>query len=138
LRPNEVCTLDESAAAYNVSVNQPMKVGQQAAHAGEMHTVRGQRGGIWLARALEAINVGVVLRRTEPDLHIAPCFGSGTACCIEPSYVLQGALGDALTAFLAVLDGNEPRGRHPCEAPIICVIMVGTRRTGTTLVDSRQ
>jgi Rrf2 family nitric oxide-sensitive transcriptional repressor len=104
LRPNEVCTIDEIAAAYNVSVDQLMKVGQQAAHAGEVHTVRGQRGGIRLARALEAINVGVVLRRTEPDLHIAPCFGSGTACCIEPSYVLQGALGDALTTFLAMLD----------------------------------
>jgi Rrf2 family nitric oxide-sensitive transcriptional repressor len=44
------------------------------------------------------------VRRTEPDLHIAPCFGAGAACCIQPACVLQGALGDALAAFFEVLD----------------------------------
>ena len=104
LRPNELCTIDEIAEAYAISANHLMKVVQQAAQAHEVHTVRGQHGGIRLARAPETINIGTVLRRTEPDLHIAPCFASGTACCIQPACVLQGALGDALAAFMAVLD----------------------------------
>jgi Rrf2 family transcriptional regulator, nitric oxide-sensitive transcriptional repressor len=105
LRPDRLCTIDEIAGAYDISANHLMKVVQQAAQAGEIHTLRGQRGGMRLARAPETINIGTVLRRTESDLHIAPCFGSGTACCIQPACVLQGALGDALAAFMAVLDG---------------------------------
>jgi Rrf2 family transcriptional regulator, nitric oxide-sensitive transcriptional repressor len=68
-------------------------------------TVRGQHGGMRLARPPEEINVGTVVRRTEPDLHIAPCFGDDTTCCIQPACVLQGALQDALAAFMTVLDG---------------------------------
>ena len=50
-----------------------MKVVHQAAQAGEVQTVRGQHGGLRLAGAPETINLGTVVRRTEPDLHIAPC-----------------------------------------------------------------
>ena len=105
LRPNELCTIDEIAAAYTISANHLMKVVHQAAKAGEVETVRGQRGGMRLARPPEAINIGTVLRRTEPDLHIAACFGSDSACCLQPACVLLVALGDALAAFMAVLDG---------------------------------
>jgi Rrf2 family transcriptional regulator, nitric oxide-sensitive transcriptional repressor len=105
LRPDQLCTIDEIAGAYDISANHLMKVVQQAAQAGEIRTLRGQRGGMRLARAPETINIGAVLRRTEPDLHIAPCFGSGNACCIQPACMLRGALGDALAAFMAVLDG---------------------------------
>lgn len=105
LRPDTLCTIDDIASAYNISANHLTKVVHQAAQAGEVQTVRGQRGGLRLARAPEAINIGAVLRRTEPDMEIAPCFGSSTACAIQPACVLQGVFGDALEAFLAVLDG---------------------------------
>jgi Rrf2 family nitric oxide-sensitive transcriptional repressor len=104
LRPNTLCTIDEIANAYGISVNHLTKVVHQAAQAGEIATVRGQHGGSRLARAPETIIIGAVVRRAEPDLDIAPCFGSGTACAIQPACVLQGALGDALAAFFAVLD----------------------------------
>jgi Rrf2 family nitric oxide-sensitive transcriptional repressor len=104
LRPNTLCTIDEIAAAYDISANHLMKVVHQAAQAGEVQTVRGQHGGLRLARAPDAINVGAVLRRTETDLEIVPCFGKGAPCCIQPACVLRGALGVALEAFLAVLD----------------------------------
>jgi Rrf2 family nitric oxide-sensitive transcriptional repressor len=104
LRPEALCTIDEIAAAYGISANHLTKVVHQAAQAGEVKTVRGQHGGLRLARAAETINIGTVLRRTEPDLEIAPCFGSGAACAIQPACVLQNVLGDALAAFLTVLD----------------------------------
>jgi len=105
LRPDVLCTIDEIAGTFNISANHLTKVVQQAAQAGEIQTIRGQGGGMRLARAPETINIGTVLRRTEPDLQIAPCFGSDAACCIQPACVLQGALGEALAAFMAVLDG---------------------------------
>lgn len=104
LRPESLCTIDEIARAHGISANHLTKVVQQAARAGDVETVRGQRGGLRLARQPRDINVGVVLRRTEPDLDIVPCFGSGSACRIQPACVLQGALADALAAFFAVLD----------------------------------
>ena len=104
LRPNTLCTIDEIAEAYGVSANHLTKVVHQAAQSGEVATVRGQHGGLRLARAAETINIGAVLRRTENDLDIAPCFGAGAACAIQPACVLQGVLGDALAAFFAVLD----------------------------------
>jgi len=104
LRPNTLCTIDEIAAAYGISAHHLTKVVHQAAQAGEITTVRGQRGGLRLACRPEAINIGAVLRRTEPDLAIVPCFGAASACAIQPVCVLQGVLGDALAAFLAVLD----------------------------------
>jgi Rrf2 family transcriptional regulator, nitric oxide-sensitive transcriptional repressor len=106
LRPNMLCTIDEIADAYGISANHLTKVVHQAAQSGEIATLRGQRGGLRLARAPETINIGAVLRRTEPDLDIAPCFGSGAACPIQPACVLQGVLGNALAAFLAVLDST--------------------------------
>jgi Rrf2 family nitric oxide-sensitive transcriptional repressor len=104
LRPDTLCTIDEIAVAYGVSVNHLTKVVHQSAQAGDIQTLRGQGGGLRLARRPETINIGAVLRRTEPDLEIAPCFGAATACVIQPACVLQGVLGDALAAFLAVLD----------------------------------
>lgn len=104
LRPDTLCTIEEIAGAYGISANHLTKVVHQAAQAGEVQTVRGQRGGLRLARPPEEINLGAVLRRTEPDLNIVPCFGAGDACPIQPACVLQGVLGEALEAFLAVLD----------------------------------
>jgi Rrf2 family transcriptional regulator, nitric oxide-sensitive transcriptional repressor len=104
LRPGELCTVDEIATAFDISANHLMKVVQQAAQAGDVQTVRGQRGGVRLAHAPEAINIGTVLRRTEPDLNIVACFGCDCACRIQPACVMQGVLGDALAAFMAVVD----------------------------------
>jgi Rrf2 family nitric oxide-sensitive transcriptional repressor len=66
-----LCTIDEIATAYNISTNHLTKVAHQ-----ELETVRGQGGGMRLARPAGDMVVGIVLRRTEPDLNIAPCFGS--------------------------------------------------------------
>ncbi len=123
MRSDALCTVDEIAKAYAIPANHLTKIVHQAAQAGEVQTVRGQRGGIRLARTPESIGVGAVLRRTEPDLNIVPCFGSGDACCIQPACVLQGALRDALGAFLEVMAGCQggrqtlPRNRGPRNAP---------------------
>ena len=105
LRPRVLCTIDEIACSYGISVSHLTKVVHQAAQAGEVQTVRGQGGGLRLAQPPEVIKIGAVLRRTEPDWNIVPCFGSGGACPIQPACVLQSALGNALAAFMAVLDG---------------------------------
>jgi Rrf2 family nitric oxide-sensitive transcriptional repressor len=72
--------------------------------AGEIETVRGRNGGLRLKKSPEEINLGAVVRRTEPDLALVPCFDAPGACVIGEACVLQHALHAALAAFLAVLD----------------------------------
>ena len=105
LRPDGLVTIADIADAYDISANHLMKVVHQLAVAGDVATVRGQHGGMRLGRPAESINLGQVVRRTEPDLELVACFSETQRCVIQRDCVLQHALGAALQAFLAVLDG---------------------------------
>jgi Rrf2 family transcriptional regulator, nitric oxide-sensitive transcriptional repressor len=50
LRPDTLVTIGDIAKAYKISHNHLMRVVHQLASAGEITTVRGQRGGMRLAR----------------------------------------------------------------------------------------
>jgi Rrf2 family nitric oxide-sensitive transcriptional repressor len=104
LRPDTLVTIADIAEAYQISNNHLMKVVHKLALSGDIATVRGQRGGLRLARPSTEINIGVVVRRSEADLEMVPCFGSQGACVISPECVLANALDEALRAFLATLD----------------------------------
>jgi Rrf2 family nitric oxide-sensitive transcriptional repressor len=52
-----------------------------------------------------AINVGWLVRRTEPHFNLVECFDPATNTCpIAPACGLKGALHRAQHAFLKVLD----------------------------------
>jgi Rrf2 family nitric oxide-sensitive transcriptional repressor len=104
VRPDRLVTIGDIAGAYGISSNHLMKVVHQLATARDVTTVRGQHGGLRLARPAAEINIGAVVRRTEADFAIVPCFGTETACVIQPDCVLAGVLDEATRAFLAVLD----------------------------------
>lgn len=97
-------TIAEIAATYRISETHLTKVVHQLGVAGEIATLRGRKGGIRLAMAPERINIGAVIRRTEPDMAVVPCLGDGESCVIAGVCVLQTALREATAAFLAVLD----------------------------------
>ena len=82
-----------------------MKVVHQLGRQGYIETVRGKGGGIRLARAAGEIVIGDVVRHSEGDFALAECFARDAQCRIVPSCRLQGVLGEALAALLAVLDG---------------------------------
>lgn len=96
-------TIPEIAAAYGIAENHLTKVVLLLGQAGDVATLRGRAGGLRLARPASAINVGAVVRRTEPGLALAPCLGSGH-CVITPACGLKPVLAEALDAFLGVLD----------------------------------
>jgi Rrf2 family nitric oxide-sensitive transcriptional repressor len=95
-----------------------MKVVHQLGVAGYIETVRGRGGGLRLAKPVEAIGLGEVVRYTEPDMAIASCFKPVDApCAIRQCCVLKRALEKARDAFVDVLEGYtlgdlvRPRGR---------------------------
>lgn len=98
-------TIPEIADAYGVSRNHLMKVVHQLGQAGYLETVRGRGGGVRLARAADAIGLGDLIRFTEPDMAIAPCFHPDNQDCpLRRACKLRAALDRARLAFLAVLD----------------------------------
>lgn len=106
LHPERRPTITEVASSYGISKNHVMKVVHQLGVAGYIETIRGQSGGMRLARPPQDIILGEVVRRTEPDMALVPCFDPiNTVCVITPACKLRGALHHAQSAFLAVLDG---------------------------------
>jgi Rrf2 family transcriptional regulator, nitric oxide-sensitive transcriptional repressor len=103
-RPDRLATIADIAGAYQISTNHLMKVVYALGQAGDIVTTRGQRGGIRLARPPAEINIGAIVRRTEPDMALASCFGENASCVIQPECRLAGVLTEALDAFQAVLD----------------------------------
>jgi Rrf2 family nitric oxide-sensitive transcriptional repressor len=98
------CTIAEIAAAYGISEAHLMKVVHQLGLAGDIATVRGRGGGLRLAGPAESINLGVVVRRTEADMALVPCFADTSTCTIGSCCSLHAILREALDGFLAVLD----------------------------------
>lgn len=104
-RREKLSTIPEVAKAYNISGNHLMKVAHQLGKAGFIDTVRGRNGGLRLGRPADRINVGEVLRHTEPDMDIVPCFQPDNEDCpLRRACRLKGALERAQQAFLSVLD----------------------------------
>jgi Rrf2 family nitric oxide-sensitive transcriptional repressor len=105
LKRDGLATIAEVSESYGISRNHLMKIVHQLGLLGYVETVRGKGGGIRLARPAGAINLGEVVRRMEEDLALVQCFDPVAAKCrIESACVLRAVLGEALGAFLAVLD----------------------------------
>lgn len=105
LKPDGLVNISDVASAYGISRNHLTKVVHQLGIAGFLETVRGKGGGLRLARPSAAIRVGDVVRCTEPDMALTPCFQTMDAHCpIVPACLLRTALQEARDAFLGVLD----------------------------------
>ncbi|MCB2015824.1 MAG: Rrf2 family transcriptional regulator [Sphingobium sp.] len=104
INPERLCTIAEIAERYDISKPHVMKIVHELGRSGLIETVRGRSGGIRLGRPAEAIVIGEVLRETEPDFAIVPCFESAKSCQITPHCELKRAMSEAVRAFLSVLD----------------------------------
>ena len=98
-------TISEVADLYGISRSHLMKIVQQLSAQGLLETTRGRGGGMRLMRPASTINVGAVVRSTETDFNLVECFDPLTnQCCLSDHCRLKGVLGQAIQAYLAVLD----------------------------------
>lgn len=105
-QPDRLCTIAEVAGAHGISQAHLMKVTHRLALGGWLETVRGKGGGLRLARAPQAINLGAVVRDIEPDFALVECHGVGSRCVLTGRCGLAGVLDEALAAFLRHLDAH--------------------------------
>jgi Rrf2 family nitric oxide-sensitive transcriptional repressor len=105
LKPGEVVTVGEVSDAYGISRNHLVKVAQALGRLGYVEILRGKAGGLRLARAPESVNVGQVVRQTEPSFDLVECFHPPTNTCpIISACALKRILHEAQAGFLAALD----------------------------------
>ncbi len=105
VRQDRKSTIQEVADAYGISVNHMTKVVHELAQAGYVSTTRGRSGGIAIGRPPSEIGLGEVVRHTEPDMVIVPCFDErNESCPLRRACRLKSALDRARLAFLSVLD----------------------------------
>ncbi len=100
----EPATIAQIAQRYGISRNHLMKVAHGLGQKGYVVALRGKGGGLRLSRPPADINLGELVRSMETDLAIAECFGQKNQCIITPACSLRPVFGEALEAFLAVLD----------------------------------
>ncbi len=103
--PDRLATIADVATEYDIPSTHLMKVVHRLGQCGYIVTVRGKGGGMRLARAPDAINVGALVRDTEDNMDIAECFSAENQNCpMLPDCVLQSILREARKSFLATLD----------------------------------
>lgn len=99
-------SVDEIAGQYGISRNHLAKVAQRLQALGYVSAQRGRGGGLTLAHDPAEVGVGAVVRQFENLDGLVECMNSATStCAVRGACGLQGALGGALAAFLAHLDG---------------------------------
>ena len=106
LEPDGLHTIAEVARRYNISRNHLVKVAQTLIQADFVESVRGRCGGLRLAKKPAEINLGAVIRATEDNFNLVECFDRKRNCCVVmPACGLRRPLEQAVSAFLATLDG---------------------------------
>jgi Rrf2 family nitric oxide-sensitive transcriptional repressor len=98
-----LATISEIVARFDIFRGHGMKLVQALGGKGYLETIRGNKGGIRLARKPAQINIGAVVRDMEETLDIVGCLEREGYCCTERCCVLKSALRDATNAFLAAL-----------------------------------
>ncbi|MGD9917929.1 MAG: Rrf2 family transcriptional regulator [Paenirhodobacter sp.] len=105
VNPGRIVRKHEIAEACNASENHLAQVMNTLAQRGFIETQRGRSGGLRLARPMDKIGVGEVLRAFEATLPFAECFDlEANTCPLHDACMFRVALIEALEAFYASMD----------------------------------
>jgi len=107
LHDDRLVSISEISRAYGVSPHIMVKAVQLLVEQGLIASVRGRNGGLRLNKPPAEINVGRLIRRTEPGWDLVECFDAvRNTCPIDGVCALKGTLKRAQRAFLDVLDNH--------------------------------
>jgi Rrf2 family transcriptional regulator, nitric oxide-sensitive transcriptional repressor len=120
LHTDRLVSVREISRAYQISPHILVKVVQLLVEQQLIASVRGRNGGLRLNKPPSEINVGRLIRRTEPGWDLVECFDEATNTCpIESACALKGALKSAQRAFFDVLDDHTLADFLPRAATLI-------------------
>ena len=103
---DRLVTIQDIADAHGIAKNHLTKVVHQLGILGFVESLRGRKGGLRLGKEPAQINIGAVVRSTEPDFYMAECFDpQKNNCRLSSACILKDTFYQATAAYLAVLDG---------------------------------
>ena len=106
LHRDRLVSVGEISKAYGISPHIVVKVVQMLVDEELITSVRGRNGGLRLNKPPASINVGWLIRRTEPGWDLVECFNAErNTCPIAGICGLKGALKRAQRGFFDILDG---------------------------------
>ncbi len=106
-RESGYVSTEEISKAYGISNHHLVKIVNLLGKHDVLEVKRRRQGGVRLAKNAEDINLGAMVRLTEPGFQLAECFTDGEHDCpIDQVCTLIEPLQEALDAFLAVLDSK--------------------------------
>jgi Rrf2 family transcriptional regulator, nitric oxide-sensitive transcriptional repressor len=101
-----------------LSRNHLHKIVQDLAFHGVLRTIRGAGGGVLLAKPLEDVRLGQLVRALEQDQPVVECFrADGGFCSLEPGCALRFMLREARESFYASLDRRTLADCVPTKGP---------------------
>lgn len=106
LHDQRLVTIDETADANGISRAHVKKVVLKLTQTGYLRGQRGRSGGFTLGKAPEEINLGALIRLTEPDFQLVECLSPGGGCRLLPHCRLPPLMKKALGAFISVFDDH--------------------------------
>ncbi len=105
LQDKRLTTIQEISDNYDISKNHLMKAVRHLGQLGYLETVRGKNGGVRLAKPAREIRIGVIVRQVEENMAVMECLSPlYNQCRIDSACFLKDFFGEALEAFLSVLD----------------------------------
>ncbi len=104
LHGDELATINDIADFFGVSKNHLVKVVHGLSQDGVIEAIRGRTGGIRLAMTPEEINIGSIVRKTEPGFQMVNCRSEDDKCRVLQVCRLPEIFSGATRAFLAELD----------------------------------
>lgn len=134
--PGRLVSVEEVGRSYGISRHHLVKVVGALTELGVIESQRGRGGGMRLVMEPSRINVGWLVRRTEPHFRIVECFDLATNTCpIAPACGLKGVLQRAQQAFLEVLDGYTLDSFRAHRAELVVLLEEARLRNGEPDVD---
>jgi Rrf2 family transcriptional regulator, nitric oxide-sensitive transcriptional repressor len=94
----------EVSEAFRVSKDHVSKSMQGLVSLGALTSTPGRNGGFELDTDPAELRLGALVRRLEPNLAIAECFGEDSTCPLTDACELSSALYEAREAFFVSLD----------------------------------
>lgn len=101
---DKLVTIEDTAKVFDISRAHLKKVVLLLTRHGILMAVRGRSGGFRLAVPPAQINLGVVVRITEPDFALVGCFNDHNSCRVTPACRLPKVVNNALNRFLTTFD----------------------------------
>lgn len=107
-QPERMCSVRVVAEHYGISYNHLVKVVHRLAQEGYLSSSKGKGGGIRLAHDASKLQIGDLVQKLEPNMHLVECFDRETNTCkIIAGCRLKHYLAEANRAFIDNLNRHS-------------------------------